>query len=132
MNKSVDDLIGLGIADEANSNYMKGKVNKETSEETETIARIEAPRQPARENRRFQQRYPRTSQRGKPFGGQQGYTRQYPYAPSQNTGQRQTAHSANQLQCYNCQKYGHIARNCRNRKVFAVFDEQVKVNELLE
>lgn len=129
MNKSVNDLIALGIADEAGMSGGKIKISKETSDETETIARIDSKPGPSRFPRDVRRNFRQGSSRPYGRGGQQSRNTQYgqrQYQFTSNQGQRPMSNS--NIICYACQKTGHIARNCPYRKVFAVYDEDVKVN----
>lgn len=141
VNKSLDDLVGLGIADEASSSN-KGKMSSQ-SESNENIARVTNDQHDHRSN---SYRFPRSMRRpsgrppGRPsfsnHGSNNSYrgaqsSRQYPYSSGNSSGQ---ASARSQIQCWNCQKTGHVSRNCRaSRNVFynESRDEQVQ-NEIFE
>lgn len=129
MNKSVNDLIALGIADEAGMSGNKCKNNKETSDDTETIAKIDSKPGPSRFPRDVRRNFRQGSSRPYGRGGQQFRNTQYGQRQNQyTTNQGQRPMPNNNIICYACEKTGHIARNCPNRKIFAVYDEDVKVN----
>lgn len=141
--QSVNDLIALGIADEAGMSGNKFKIKKETSNLTETMTKIDSNPGPSRlprgVRRSFRQvgaiargsskpgpsRLPREVRRNFRQGssGSDGrgsqQSRNTPYGQRQNqctSNQGQRPMPNNSIICYACQKTGHIARNCPNRR----------------
>jgi Zinc knuckle len=128
VNKTLDDIIGLGIADETGSLPSSSKVKQNLSrdDDTETVGRVEEHGQSV--PRRFPRSWRRSEQRGR-FTPRRGnnrpnQNRQYPYSSGQDHG---TSGRSN-IQCYSCKKFGHMARDCRSRGINIVDDYNVKVD----
>lgn len=134
VNKSLEDLIGLGIADEVHSTLSTSKGKLETLKESddESIANINYA------GERAQKRFPRNMRRqsyskfAPNRGGNKPYRKpaqSYPYSSGQGVGGG--AGSSSHLRCYSCHKMGHIARYCSQKNVFSV-NSNGKVQNILE
>lgn len=130
VNKSLEDIIGLGIADETGSlpSSSKIKQNQSQNDDDELIGRV------SDSNGQTPRRFPRAWRRGGQRGGRSGQRnemnragsyRQYPY--SSGRGRTDGEKNSPSVRCYSCNKIGHFARECRNRGVFLIGNENEKV-----
>lgn len=137
VNKSVEDIIGLGIADETGS-LPSSKSKQGTAvtyaDDEEVVGRV------YNNGGQTQSRFPRAwrrdwrgGQRGGRYGqGQRatagGSQRQYPYSSGQSrsgTGGGNTS----EMRCFSCNKVGHFAKDCRSRGMYQIDDAVGKVEE---
>lgn len=132
VNKSLNDIIGLGIADETGSlpSGTKAKAPPTVKpEEEESVGHV------SESNRQYHRRSPRAwrrdHQRGRGRGPYQrgggnragrGSARQYPYS----SGQATTGSGGSTVRCYSCNKMGHFARDCRGLNMVESTTHQVR------
>lgn len=139
LNKSLDDVIALGIADEANANLTTGTKRKQdqpTTSDDESVNRVTGP--PNSKYRKFTQRRANTlgkRQNDNNSGYRQTQTKigaqksqAYPYSSGQKS---QTGSGASHIRCFNCKRMGHYARDCRSN-IFAVYGNQKVEDEIFE
>lgn len=151
VNKSLDDIIGLGIADETGSLQLGSKKQEApdattaNSDETFVGSVSDHGRSgPRRLPRSWRRPEGRGSFRGFPkrYTNQgRGSSRAYPYASGQGpntswqgpyaSGQGRPSENAANIRCFNCQKLGHVMRNCRNN-VYSLDNNDQKVEEICE
>lgn len=134
VNKSLDDIVGLGIADETNtqllaSNAKQEAVNAQIVNDEETVGRVS-------EDGRSSKRFPRSWRRSgyNNFSGNyaqsrpgssrnmQNQQRAYPYS----NGQGRSNGTLANVRCFNCHKFGHMMKNCKIRNVYSIDNTKVE------
>lgn len=136
VNKSLDDIIGYGIADESCSpvGLTKVKVESKGESDEDQVGFVDSNRRDYRS-----QQYPRRPDTFRPqgrYGQQSGPSRNYGRGISRNYQQRSYPYSSgrggkqsgdSQMRCFNCHKLGHRARECKSRNVFSINNDNGKV-----